>query len=57
MSNTIGAWKINVSWMNEMPALKTEWDAIISFKVKVVFTAGVDAAKQIVPHRAGGSIN
>lgn len=56
MSNTIGAWKINVSWMNEMPALKTEWDAII-FKVKVVFTAGVDAAKQILPHRAGGSIN
>ena len=27
--------------MNKMPALKMEWDAIISFKVKVVLNAGV----------------
>ena len=57
MPNTIGAWKINASWVNEMTALKMEWDAIISFKVKVVLNTGVDAAKQIVPHRTGGSIN
>lgn len=57
MSNTLGAWKVNASQMNEMTALKMEWDAIISFKLKVMLNTGVDAAKQIVPHRAGGSIN